>query len=87
MFWVHGAAALGDAAVSTLARRHPDWRFTDGTPPPDAAYQVLVAGRPEPALLSGSPALRTLVVPFAGVPQRTAELLVDRPGIAVRTLH
>ena len=86
-FWVHGVAALGERARARLAADRPGWRFTDGPPPPDARYQVLVAGRPDDALLTASPALRTLVVPFAGVPAETAARLADRPGIAVRTLH
>ncbi|GIL28803.1 D-glycerate dehydrogenase [Actinocatenispora comari] len=86
-FWVHGVASVGERAVARLRRERPDWRFTDGAPPADARYSVLVAGRPDEALLSASPALRTLVVPFAGIPAQTAERLADRPGIAVRTLH
>jgi phosphoglycerate dehydrogenase-like enzyme len=87
MFWVHGIARLGDGAEQRIGLAHPDWRLTDGPPPPAAAYDVLVAGRPDEALLDASPRLRTLVVPYAGVPAATRHLLDTRPAIAVRTLH
>jgi phosphoglycerate dehydrogenase-like enzyme len=87
-FWVHGVDALDDGAVDRLAARHPDWRFTDGdVPPPDAAYDVLVGGRPGLELLTASERLHTLVIPFAGVPATTSELLRTHPRIAVRTVH
>ncbi|MFF1821181.1 hypothetical protein ACFVWG_28010 [Kribbella sp. NPDC058245] len=66
-FWVHGVAGLDDDATERITRRHPGWRFTDGAPPPDAAYDVLVARSPTRELVAASPQLRTLVVPFAGV--------------------
>lgn len=86
-FWVHGLAGLGDGAERRVAARHPRWRCTDGPPPADAGYQALVAGRPTYELLAASPALGTLVVPFAGVPAETATLLSGFPGVAVRTVH
>lgn len=87
-FWVHGVDALDDDAAARLAARHPDWRFTDGdVPPPGAAYDVLVGGRPSPELLTASNRLHTLVIPFAGVPATTSELLRTHPQIAVRTVH
>ncbi|WP_165952472.1 hypothetical protein [Kribbella albertanoniae] len=36
-FWVHGVGVLEDEATERLTERHPGWRFTDGTPPADAA--------------------------------------------------
>jgi phosphoglycerate dehydrogenase-like enzyme len=86
-FWVHGADGLGDGAGRWLAQAHPGWRFSEGGPPPSAAYQVLVDGRPSVALLAASTRLRTLVVPFAGIPAATAALLTAFPGVRVRTLH
>ncbi|MEU4196004.1 NAD(P)-dependent oxidoreductase [Kribbella sp. NPDC026611] len=86
-FWVHGLAGLDDNAPERLAARHPDWQFTDGPPTADAGYDVLVTGRPSHALLTASPRLRTLVVPFAGIPAETRALLADFPDLAVRTIH
>lgn len=57
------------------------------TPPADPGYTVLVAGRPEPELVRASALLNTLVIPFAGLPVSTVELLREFPGIAVHNLH
>lgn len=56
-------------------------------PPAGARYAVLVAGRPTPELLAASAALRTLVIPFAGLPSATAEALRAYPHISVHNLH
>ena len=82
-FWIHGT----DDSLEALALRHPEWRFSYGDAPADAEYEVLVAGRPSLELLTASKRLHTLVIPFAGVPAQTAELLAEMPGIAVRTVH
>ncbi|MGD8394518.1 MAG: NAD(P)-dependent oxidoreductase [Candidatus Eiseniibacteriota bacterium] len=57
--------------------------------PADAApgFDVLVAGRPAPGLLAASRRLRLLVVPYAGVPAATIELLRARPHVALSNLH
>jgi phosphoglycerate dehydrogenase-like enzyme len=66
----------------------PGVTFTTGPDPPSPAeFQVLVAGRPERAHLKASPNLRALVIPWAGIPQQTVELLADFPGITVHNLH
>ena len=49
-------------------------------------YEVLIEGRPDVALLN-APSLRALIVPFAGVPLSTLELLKARPEIAGYNLH
>jgi phosphoglycerate dehydrogenase-like enzyme len=76
-----------DDSLEPLALRHPEWRFSYGGAPADAEYEVLAAGRPTLELLTASKRLHTLVIPFAGVPAQTAELLAEVPGIAVRTVH
>ena len=55
--------------------------------PQPADYQVLVAGRPERRHLEASPALHTLVIPWAGLPEVTRNLLADFPHLAVHNLH
>ena len=63
-------------------------RLTNGPElpsPPD--YHVLVAGRPDREQLQASPNLHTLVIPFAGVPDSTRQLLAEFPHIAVHNLH
>ncbi|MEV6288469.1 NAD(P)-dependent oxidoreductase [Kribbella sp. NPDC051770] len=86
-FWVHGLGALDDNATERLAIAYPDWRFTDGPPTADAAYDVLVDGRPTEELLAASPRLRALVIPYAGVPAETRALLSTRSELVVRTVH
>jgi len=55
--------------------------------PEPAGYRVLVSGRPSEEVLDASPALELLVIPFAGLPVTTKELLADFPDIAVHNLH
>jgi phosphoglycerate dehydrogenase-like enzyme len=51
------------------------------------SVEVLVDGRPGEEGLGRFPSLRTLVVPYAGIPAETRELLLARPEIAVHNLH
>ena len=48
--------------------------------------EVLVAGRPDPALLDG-PSLHTLVIPWSGLPPRTRTALRERPHLRCFNLH
>jgi len=57
-----------------------------GLPSP-AAYHVLVAGRPRREEVIASPHLRAVVVPWAGIPESTWQLMREFPGIAVHNLH
>ena len=52
-----------------------------------ANAQALVAGRPTSQQLAASPALRLLLIPFAGLPAVTRQRLTDYPHIAVHNLH
>ena len=52
-----------------------------------AAYQVLVNGRPSKEQLHASHNLQSLVIPFAGVPASTRQLLIDFPHLKVYNLH
>jgi phosphoglycerate dehydrogenase-like enzyme len=66
----------------------PEVEFITGdqtTQPTD--YHVLVSGRPDQELLTASPNLHTLVIPWAGLPDVTAELMADFPHIAIYNLH
>ncbi|MGJ3237313.1 MAG: NAD(P)-dependent oxidoreductase [Anaerolineae bacterium] len=55
--------------------------------PPEARYQLLIAGRPSVALLEASTHLRHLLIPFAGLPAVTAERLRNYPHVSVHNLH
>jgi phosphoglycerate dehydrogenase-like enzyme len=79
----------GEEAMShLLARLSPEIELTTGPELPDpAGYQVLIAGRPCREHLVASPRLRALIVPWAGIPPETRELMAEFPGITVHNLH
>lgn len=52
-----------------------------------AASEVLVAGRPAANHLKDCPDLRALVIPFAGLPEQTREVMRNHPHIAIYNLH
>jgi phosphoglycerate dehydrogenase-like enzyme len=52
-----------------------------------ATFEVLVAGRPTREQLEASPRLKAVVIPFAGIPTVTRELLSGYPHLAVHNLH
>jgi phosphoglycerate dehydrogenase-like enzyme len=57
----------------------------EGIPP---ETEVLVAGRPTGEQLRACPELRALIVPYAGIPAETRELLLrDYPALEVYNLH
>lgn len=75
-----------------MARLHQRLRgrvdLTAGPRLPDPAeFELLVAGAPTPAHLAASPQLRAVIVPFAGIPRATRELLSEHPRLALHNLH
>lgn len=52
-----------------------------------APIDILVCGRPRREQVAASSALRALIIPFAGLPEETATLLAEFPGISVHNLH
>jgi phosphoglycerate dehydrogenase-like enzyme len=56
-----------------------------GEPRPDC--RVLVEGVPSAERLDGCPELETVIIPWAGVPARTRELLRARPHLSLHNLH
>ena len=67
------AGLVGDVELSAGAPRADD-------------YEMLVCGRPHREMLK-APSLRWYVVPWAGLPASTRELLADFPHLAVHNLH
>lgn len=63
-----------------------DVRVTTGEAVAGGA-QILVAGRPTPEQLAAAPDLRAIIVPFAGLPGATRDLMRAYPHIAVHNLH
>jgi phosphoglycerate dehydrogenase-like enzyme len=58
----------------------------DETPPP-ANLRALVSGRPSADQLRSYPGLELLLIPFAGLPAVTREVLSDFPGLPVYSVH
>jgi phosphoglycerate dehydrogenase-like enzyme len=55
--------------------------------PPQPEFQILINGTPTREQLLASPVLNTLIIPYAGVPLETRNLLVDFPQLRVYNLH
>ncbi|MCM2272314.1 MAG: hydroxyacid dehydrogenase [candidate division Zixibacteria bacterium] len=55
--------------------------------PAQPDYQVLVGGRLKPEMLTASPSLRTVIIPWAGVPVPVREMLIGHPQLTVHNLH
>jgi phosphoglycerate dehydrogenase-like enzyme len=63
-------------------------RLTTGTDTPAPPnYQILINGTPDHAQLTASPNLNTLIIPYAGVPIKTREILLGFPQLNVHNLH
>ena len=63
-------------------------RATFGVDLPEPAdFHVLVAGRPQREHLVASANLRALIIPWAGLPETTRDMMQDFPGVAVHNLH
>jgi phosphoglycerate dehydrogenase-like enzyme len=70
----------------------PGIQVTTGpTLPEPASFDILISGQPTLAQLQASPTLTALIVPFAGLPEETAALLLDPANglghVAVYNLH
>jgi phosphoglycerate dehydrogenase-like enzyme len=70
------------------SKLNPAVNFRDGLDIPDPAdYDILISGRPTVEQLEASPNLHTVLIPWAGLPEATAELMVEYPDIAIHNLH
>ena len=58
----------------------------EGSPPP-ADAEILIGGRPTREEMEACPNLRMLIVPYAGIPEVTRELMLDFPHVTVHNLH
>jgi phosphoglycerate dehydrogenase-like enzyme len=77
----------GEEAVAILRHKLGSrLRLATGRPaPPDS--DILIEGRPTRADLEASPRLRAVIVPFAGVPRETLDLLRGIPRVTLHNLH
>ncbi len=70
------------------AHLHPSIQLSVGSEiPSDPNIEILVADRPNRELLASCPGLRTLIIPYAGVPKETCDLMKEFPHISVHNLH
>jgi len=53
--------------------------------PPD--YEILICGVPDREAIEASPRLKYLVIPWSGLPQKTRDLMLQFPEIAVHNIH
>jgi phosphoglycerate dehydrogenase-like enzyme len=71
-----------------LERLDPAVEVTSGRDIPQPAdFHILVAGRPTREQLAASSRLQALIIPWAGLPETTRELLADFPQVTVHNLH
>ncbi len=82
---VHFAWTIDDPA-RLRDKLHKSIELSFGDSPP-ADTNILVEGRPSEAMLDACPELRTLLIPYAGLPKDTHTLLMQRPQIAVHNIH
>jgi phosphoglycerate dehydrogenase-like enzyme len=77
-----------ETVAELRAQLHPEVYLTAGLElPSPATFRILVAGRPSREHLLASPHLEALVVPWAGIPDPTRDLLREFPHLAVHNLH
>lgn len=80
-----GDFPAGDIALLCGALR-PEVALTVGDDVPDET-EILIHGTPSAETLDRLGQLRVVVIPWAGVPQRTLPLLRERPHLALHNLH
>jgi len=86
---VHILHSYAQEALAHLrAQLAPGVQLTVGADlPRPAEFEILIGGRPQREHLAASPNVRTLIIPWAGLPTETRDLLLDFPHIAVHNLH
>ena len=71
-----------------LALLDPEVKVSSGQEVPDpATFDILVYPTPTRKWLDASPNLRAVVVPWAGIPEKTLVLLQNYPEISLHNLH
>lgn len=86
---IHILNSPDTAALSTLLENlDPQIELTIGDQIPDPAnYHVLVGGVPTMEFVQASQNLKSLIIPWAGLPSATRELMQEFPEISVHNLH
>jgi phosphoglycerate dehydrogenase-like enzyme len=57
------------------------------TVPSPADYDILISGLPDREGIEASPRLKHLIIPWAGIPRKTRQLMRGYPGITVHNIH
>ncbi|UCE24651.1 MAG: hydroxyacid dehydrogenase [Candidatus Zixiibacteriota bacterium] len=66
----------------------PEIVLTSGEDLPDPAeYEVLVCGVPDQKSIEASSNLKHLIIPWAGLPRKTRDLMVNYPHLTVHNIH
>ncbi|MEQ1822253.1 MAG: NAD(P)-dependent oxidoreductase [Fimbriimonadaceae bacterium] len=73
--------------LNRLAERLDPSRWMLTASPADAETSIVINGYLSAEELACAPNLRALIIPFAGVPPRTRDLMLDFPQISVHNLH
>lgn len=76
-----------DFVESMREQLNPGIELTAGDMPNPSEFEILIAGVPSREDLVASPNLHTLIIPWAGLPRSTRELLLEFPQIAVHNSH
>lgn len=86
---VHIPYSYPDTAQAQLRRLLDDGiEVTFGSEAgPSAETHILVDGRPSRDMVAACPHLQTIIIPWAGIPEQTADLLRDLPHLALHNLH
>lgn len=85
---VHLERTNTDEALDYLKAQVADnIAITVGEIPKNPAFRILIAGRPSRELLQASPKLQYLIIPWAGLPSETGDLLREFPHITAHNVH
>jgi len=57
------------------------------TIPRPADYDILISGVPDKESIEASPNLKTLIIPWSGLPRKTRELMRGYPAITIHNIH
>jgi phosphoglycerate dehydrogenase-like enzyme len=77
-----------DGLIRRISNLVPEGvRIETGEHPHREGFQILITGRPTKAQIESSPVLRWLFIPWAGLPQATAELMKSYPQVEVHNIH
>ncbi|MEA3326467.1 MAG: NAD(P)-dependent oxidoreductase [Chloroflexota bacterium] len=71
-----------------FARLDQDIKISSGDTIPDPAdFEILVHPTPKKAWIEASPNLHAIVIPWAGIPKNTREIMTAYPHISMHNLH